>query len=508
MAHLTDFESLVRSEPVQAARKTPQPAASLTHSHSTLEGLLYPIVIVNRQGNICFMNGAARHLLAEGLHRRLASHICSNPEMGPITQVHFKLQNGHDLVLKVRLGEIEWLGEKAIQVMISNVTPYLAMIQELQKEPEAQKRALEELVALQPEVEQQLAAHSETPAKLQAELEAETAARSEAQDNARGLRENLDLVTQENSRLRSDLAAQQSPEKEIAALRQELAAAEQARSEWAETFERLKGEARGHADALARAHEEAAEAARFAKAQETKAAEAEKQAASTARELEQVRGELSRRMSEAQVSKKAWAQERAEFQRRAPEGPEQAAAQTAQELRSLRLKLDSEIQARRLAQEKIAQLQREMARYRQTLGDPAALREVEERLSVRVQELVAAEERVYKLTEELRSARAANVRQDERVDKLRWLASELKKKYDALGASVKTLVQGQDLLRVELQEETAKRLAAEAETERLQRKPAPAKPEEPESEKMDAGFVADLRKDIQTALKAALSLRA
>ena len=54
--------------------------------------------------------------------------------MGTVTQVHFKLQNGRDMFLKIGLGEIEWLGEKAIQVSISNVTPYLAMIQELQKE--------------------------------------------------------------------------------------------------------------------------------------------------------------------------------------------------------------------------------------------------------------------------------------------------------------------------------------------------------------------------------------
>ena len=533
-------------------------------TEQTLEELLYPIVILDRQQNISFMNGAARRLLTDGLGRRLAAHVRSSPALGPITQVHFKLQNGRDLVLKVRLGEIEWLGEKAMQVSVWNVTPYVAKIQELQNELGKQKQALEELAAhldsaRRPEVEPQPAAHSETTAKLQAELEAESADRAKAQEDARGLREKLDLVTQENTQLRSDLAMatraheqlqeslaaerettrselkleagksaearrrweaeragflshaaavaasleqawqqseaeasqrrqaqadlekaradasaseqihsklceesralrrdleqlsargeeqssqvaelreenqrltqelaerapreselaaargaleekaealarelaaarqeaeraagegrarelesdraneklasqvetlqselsaataegeelrqeiarrlsddssvrtemnaetakRQSLEQEIAALRQDSAAAEQARSKLAETLERLKGEAQGHADALAQARGEAAEAAQFAEAQQAKAAEAEKQAASAARELEETRGELGRRMDEAQASEKAWAQERAELQRGARESLEEVAA--------------------------------------------------------------------------------------------------------------------------------------------------------------------------------------
>ena len=106
-----------------------------------LDGLLYPIVILDRHGNICFMNGAARRLLPEGLDLRLAAYVRGKRAIGPVSQVHFKLPNGRDLVLKVRLGEIEWLGEKATQVSLSNVTPYLAMIQELQKELLTQKQA-------------------------------------------------------------------------------------------------------------------------------------------------------------------------------------------------------------------------------------------------------------------------------------------------------------------------------------------------------------------------------
>ena len=184
MAGPSDVALQVRSELVPAPVKMPQPAAAPVQDQSALEGLLYPVVIIKRQACICFMNDAARRLLVEGLDRQLAAHVHDNPDMGAITQVRFKLQTGQDLILKVRLGEIEWRGEKATQVSISNVTPYLAMIQGLQKELGTQKEALEELAARRSEVEQQLAAHSEALAKLLAELEAETAARTKAQENA------------------------------------------------------------------------------------------------------------------------------------------------------------------------------------------------------------------------------------------------------------------------------------------------------------------------------------
>jgi hypothetical protein len=174
-----DFALRVRFDPVPAARKTPQPAGSLTHNHSTLEGMLYPIVILNQQGSIRFMNAEARRLLAEGLDQRLAAHIRSHPEMGPITQVRFKLQNGHDLVLKIRLGEIEWLGEKAIQVSMCNVTPYLAVIQELQRELGTRKQASEELAGRAPR-------ESPAPATAQARAQEQELLQSHLRDETAG----------------------------------------------------------------------------------------------------------------------------------------------------------------------------------------------------------------------------------------------------------------------------------------------------------------------------------
>ena len=254
--------------------------------------------------------------------------------MGTVTQVHFKLQNGRDMFLKIGLGEIEWLGEKAIQVSISNVTPYLAMIQELQKERETPKPASDEPAALPPE------------------------------------------------------AAQPT------------------------------------------------------------------------------------------------------------------AAQTADELRSLRLKLHAEARARRIAQEKIAQFQQEMAGYRQSQENPSALIETEERLAKRVQEAVVAEEQVGKLTEELRAARETNIEQEESVRKLRRLADDLQKKCESLAAEARTRAQEQELLQSKLHEETAARLAAEAEIDRVRQQAATAQPKEPEPEEIDADFIADLRQEFQAALRA------
>ncbi len=641
--HPSDFSLLVRSDAMEAARRTSKPGSALIHKHSTFEALLYPIVILNQQGNICYMNNAARHLLAEGRDVRLAAHVRSHPDVGPISQLHFKLQNRHDLILKVQLGEIEWLGEKAVQVSISNVTPYVVMIQELQKEVAAPKQAPDPPAARQPQAEQP------------------PAARAKEQKGARSLRENLDRATQENARLQSELArvtreheeskkslaaeleqarselklqagkaaeasqpweterasllssaaaltaslelahrqteaeaaqrrqaqadlekaraaaaaseqvhsklrqewkalqrdleqltaraeeksaqvaglleetkrlaqgiAKRGPrERELAAardalqaelsaataereelrresasLRQNLAAAEQARSQSAEAFEKMKGEAQSHAEALVRAREEAAQAAASAAAQQTEAAEAEKQAAAMARELKQVRGELSRSKDEAFVAEKARAQERAELGRRAQEGLEEAAAQTADELRSLRLKLYAEAKGRRVAQEKIAQFQQEMAGYRQTQENPAALHEAEKLIAKRVQGLAVAEERVRKLTEELRATRETHVEQEECVRKLRWLSAELNKKCEALAAEAQTRAQEQEMLQGRLREETAARQAAEAEIERLRQQPKTAKSVDSKSKGIDADLIGGLRQEVQAALKA------
>ena len=113
---------------------------------------------------------------------------------------------------------------------------------------------------------EKLAARVET---LQSELAAATAEREELR---RKIADRLAGEPPVRADMKAELAKRQSLEKEIATLRKDLATAERARSEWAETFERLKGTARGDSDALAHARKEAAEAAKFAQTQQTRAA--------------------------------------------------------------------------------------------------------------------------------------------------------------------------------------------------------------------------------------------
>jgi chromosome segregation ATPase len=174
-----------------------------------------------------------------------------------------------------------------------------------------------------------------------------------------------------------------------------------------------------------------------------------------------------------------------------------------EELRSLRAKLDAEVQAHRLAQEKISQLQQEMAGYRQIAENPAALREAEKHLAKRVGELVVAQEQVRRLTGELDAARAANLQQNERVDQLRRVATDLKEKRDALADSARAAAQEQAQLQTRLREETARRQAAEAEVERLRQGRPRARRAKAEPGVTDAETLAELRSEVQAALRAA-----
>jgi chromosome segregation ATPase len=173
-----------------------------------------------------------------------------------------------------------------------------------------------------------------------------------------------------------------------------------------------------------------------------------------------------------------------------------------EELRSLRAKLDAEVQAHRLAQEKISQLQQEMASYRQIAENPAALREAEKHLAKRVRELVVAQDQVRKLTAELGAARATNLLQNGRVDQLRRVAADLKEKRDALADNAKAAAQEQAQLQTRLREETARRQAAEAEIQRLRQGRQRARPGKAEPAVTDAETLAELRSEIQAALRA------
>jgi formylglycine-generating enzyme required for sulfatase activity len=353
-------------------------------SKEILEGLLYPIVILDRNRNICFMNGAARRLLPEGLDLRLAVHVRSNPDMGPVTQVHFKLQNGHDLILKIRLGEIEWLGEKAMQVSVSNVTPYLAMILELQKELAAKKQAPPEPAARRPEAAQPPAAPGEAVARLQAELADESAARAKAQDDARGLRENLDLLTQENARLQSDLArltrereeSKESPAAELEQARAELKLEADKSAEARRAWETERAGFVSAAAALAASLEQARQQAEAEASQRRKAEADLKEAHSAASASEQLHANL-RQESEALLEEnKRLAQELAD---RARHEREWAAARAALEAKAEALAASLE-QARQQAEAEASQRGQAQADLEKARAAASASEQIHSRL--------------------------------------------------------------------------------------------------------------------------------
>jgi len=184
------------------------------------------------------------------------------------------------------------------------------------------------------------------------------------------------------------------------------------------------------------------------------------------------------------------------------DGPTAKPQSPEEEVQSLRARLAAEIRAHQLAQEKILQLQREMSCYRQSADNPGALRDSEKHLAKRVAELVIAQEQVHSLTQELRAARAANSLQNERMDKLHYFASEMKRKGDVLAADLRASIQERSQLVAKLNKERARRKAAEAELAGVQGKPA-ASPEPTASQLMDAESMAELRGEIQAAMKAA-----
>ena len=258
MARLSDSALPSQLELMSPTVLMAQPSDSPVEDESALEGLLYPIVIIKREGDICFMNGAARRLLSEGLDLRLAAFVRGHQQgMGPTTQVHFKLQNGQDLILKVGLGEIVWLGEKAIQVSIWNVTPYLAIIQKLRKErarslaaslEQTRQQADEEASQrqqAQADLEKARAAASaseQIQSKLRQELEALRRDREQLSADREGESSQVTELLEKNARLNQDLADRAARENELAQAREQLQVGAEVREKLSARIETLESE--------------------------------------------------------------------------------------------------------------------------------------------------------------------------------------------------------------------------------------------------------------------------
>jgi len=93
-----------------------------------------PVVIMDRLGRICFMNPKAERMLRGGLQTRLEAHLNNQPQRLAASQVRFALDNGAEIILKIRLSAMKWMGEEATQVSLKDVTTYVTTAQRLTQE--------------------------------------------------------------------------------------------------------------------------------------------------------------------------------------------------------------------------------------------------------------------------------------------------------------------------------------------------------------------------------------
>ena len=96
-----------------------------------VEHLIDPVLILNRQGKICFTNHAAERLLGDALKKRLEVHLNRRPKQTAVSQAKFLLDSGAYLVLKIRLSHVEWVGQPAVLVALHDVTPHIEAAQRI-----------------------------------------------------------------------------------------------------------------------------------------------------------------------------------------------------------------------------------------------------------------------------------------------------------------------------------------------------------------------------------------
>jgi regulator of protease activity HflC (stomatin/prohibitin superfamily) len=184
-----------------------KPLAAEADFASLVKHLVDPVVIMNRGGRICFMNPRAERMLGGGLKERLEAHLNSQPQQSAISQVRFRLDGGAELILKIRLSGMKWMGEEATQVSLKDVTAYVTSAQRSALEVEETRGKLEKAQKERQQFEQQAAeARQEAAEALRvreqsaAQLQKEAAERAAAQAEAQRLRE-------ENEKLRQKIAA-------------------------------------------------------------------------------------------------------------------------------------------------------------------------------------------------------------------------------------------------------------------------------------------------------------
>jgi PAS domain-containing protein len=119
----------MRSDELDKNAPEIEPLADEADFASLVRELVDPVVIMNREGRICFMNPRAERMLCGGLKNRLEAQLRDQPEQPAISQVRFRRDSGAEIILKIRLAGVKWRGEAATQVSLKDVTAYYTAAQ-------------------------------------------------------------------------------------------------------------------------------------------------------------------------------------------------------------------------------------------------------------------------------------------------------------------------------------------------------------------------------------------
>ena len=514
-----DFEERRDNQPSQP------PSETSADFRALVENLAHPVVIMDRAGKIRFMNPRAERMLAQGLKERVEAHLGSLPQRQPVSQVRFPVEGVGDLILRIRLSDIQWQGQPATQVALTDVTPYVTTAQRLSQEiaefKEREGGLQDWRKKLEAQVRSLVAERDKVYASRSRRVAQETARLQKSRDEAQAQRDQLEAQLKELATEKERI--EQSLRAELAQLRQAEPKAESANEELVQarrTIEELTSARRelevraGQGAAEFRQLQDAASQAesRLAAAEEQSRAEAEKASAERRQaqnEAQQLRGqiaEVERAMAESvernrrldeQVNQLVAAHENATRQLQAESVRSAEAEKTAAQLQAQlaegdQAKTENERLQQRIAESQAMLAQRD-AEHGQVQAEVKELTAAEAQLKAELDqertERKKASEEAARLQQEIsKSAQARNEIETqraqllERVNELAAAQAQSKMQYDAEIAERKKALdeiarlrqeisQAAELekARADLPHETASRLPTQEEDQRPRR---------------------------------------
>ncbi len=92
---------------------------------SVLAQLHEPVVIVNENGRICFMNPAGQRCLGKGLAGRLEEYLKTERGKRSVSTASFSLNGEGKITFEIARREIEWTGKPAVLLALHDVSRYM-----------------------------------------------------------------------------------------------------------------------------------------------------------------------------------------------------------------------------------------------------------------------------------------------------------------------------------------------------------------------------------------------